>query len=154
TGLIEVENSVNRAGGTVYDRPHLEALIAVARRHALPIHLDGARIWNAAAALGTTPAALADGFDTVMFCLSKGLGAPVGSLLCGRRELIHEARRVRRMFGGGMRQAGVLAAAGLVALRKGPAHLPEDHENAQLLARAVAALPGVALDLSAVRTNI
>jgi threonine aldolase len=89
-----------------------------------------------------------------MFCLSKGLGAPVGSLLCGTRSLIQEARRVRRMFGGGMRQAGVIAAAGLVALRKGPALLPEDHENARILARAIAALPGVTLDLSLVETNI
>ncbi|HVR96389.1 MAG TPA: GntG family PLP-dependent aldolase [Thermoanaerobaculia bacterium] len=154
TGLIVVENSHNFAGGTVYDRPHLDALIAVARRHRLPIHLDGARIFNAAAALGTTTAALAAGFDSVMFCLSKGLGAPVGSLLCGGRGFIHEARRVRKMFGGGMRQVGVLAAAGLVALRKGPEHLAADHENAALLAGALAELPGIHIDPATVRTNI
>jgi threonine aldolase len=154
TGLIVVENTHNLAGGTVYDRERLAGLLAVARRHRLPIHLDGARIWNAAAALGAAPAALAAGFDTVMFCLSKGLGAPVGSLLCGEAGFIAEARRMRKMLGGGMRQAGVLAAAGLVALRKGPARLAEDHANAALLARAVAELPGVELDPGAVRTNI
>jgi threonine aldolase len=154
TGLIVVENTHNLAGGTVYDRQRLDRLIAVARRHRLPIHLDGARIWNAAVAVGVPPAALAEGFDSVMFCLSKGLGAPVGSLLCGRRDFIAEARRMRKMLGGGMRQAGVLAAAGLVALRKGPGRLGEDHENAALLARAVAELPGVELDPGAVKTNI
>jgi threonine aldolase len=154
TCLIVVENTHNLAGGTVYDRQQLAALVAVARHHRLPIHLDGARIWNAAAALGEPPAALAGGFDSVMFCLSKGLGAPVGSLLCGRRDFIAEARRVRKMFGGGMRQAGVLAAAGLVALRRGPSRLPEDHANAALLARAAAELPGIELDPAAVRTNI
>ena len=97
---------------------------------------------------------LAAGFDSVQFCLSKGLGAPVGSLLCGRRDFVTEARRVRKMLGGGMRQVGVLAAAGLVALRKGPARLAEDHANAGRLARAVAELPGVELDLATVRTNI
>jgi threonine aldolase len=154
TCLIEVENSHNIAGGTVYDRPRLEAILAVARRHHLPVHFDGARVFNAAVALGTTTAALADGFDTVQFCLSKGLGAPVGSLLCASRDLIREARRVRKMFGGGMRQVGVIAAAGLVALRKGPGRLAEDHAHAALLARAVAELPGVVLDPAAVRTNI
>jgi threonine aldolase len=154
TCLLAVENSHNLAGGTVYDRPHLEALLAVARRHGLPAHLDGARIFNAAVALGTSAAALAAGFSSTMFCLSKGLGAPVGSLLCGSRELLREGRRVRKMFGGGMRQAGVLAAAGLVALRRGPSLLAEDHANAALLAAAVAELPGVEIDPAAVRTNI
>jgi threonine aldolase len=154
TVLIEVENSHNMAGGTVYDRPHLEAILEVGRRHGLPVHLDGARIFNAALALGTTVPALTAGFDSVMFCLSKGLGAPVGSLICGRRDFVTEARRVRKMLGGGMRQVGVLAAAGLVALRKGPARLPEDHENAGRLARALAEIPGILLDLATVRTNI
>ncbi|MBW8876837.1 MAG: aminotransferase class I/II-fold pyridoxal phosphate-dependent enzyme [Acidobacteria bacterium] len=154
TVLIEVENSHNMAGGTVYDRPRLEAILAVGRRHGLPVHLDGARIFNAALALGTTVPALTAGFDSVMYCLSKGLGAPVGSLLCGRRDFVTEARRVRKMLGGGMRQAGVLAAAGLVALRKGPARLPADHENAGRLARALAEIPGIELDLATVRTNI
>jgi threonine aldolase len=154
TGLIEVENTQNIAGGVVYDRPRLEGLLDVARRHELPIHLDGARIFNAAVALGTTAAALAAGFDSVMFCLSKGLGAPIGSLLCGPRDFIREAHRVRKMFGGGMRQVGVIAAAGLVALRKGPGRLAEDHENAGRLALALAELPGVELDPASVQTNI
>jgi threonine aldolase len=154
TCLLAVENSHNLAGGSVYDRPHLEALLAVAAGRGLPAHLDGARIFNAAVALGTTAATLAAGFSTTMFCLSKGLGAPVGSLLCGSRELVREGRRVRKMFGGGMRQAGVLAAAGLVALRRGPARLAADHANARLLAAAVAELPGAEIDPAAVRTNI
>jgi threonine aldolase len=154
TGLIAVENTNNLAGGTVYDRPHLEALLAVARRHRLPIHLDGARIFNAATALGVPAAALGAGFDSVQFCLSKGLGAPVGSLVCGSRAFAGEARRVRKMLGGGMRQVGVLAAAGLVALRHGPGRLAEDHAHARLLAAALAELPGIALDPAAVQTNI
>jgi threonine aldolase len=154
TGLLVVENSHNIAGGTVYDRPHLAALLAVAGAHGLPAHLDGARIFNAAVALATSAAVLAAGFSSVMFCLSKGLGAPVGSLLCGSRDFVREGRRVRKMFGGGMRQAGVLAAAGLVALRKGPARLAEDHAHAALLAAALAELPGIEIDPAAVRTNI
>jgi threonine aldolase len=154
TGLIAVENTHNLAGGTVYDRPRLAALIEVARRHRLPIHLDGARIFNAAVDLGVPAAELGTGFDSVQFCLSKGLGAPVGSLICGSRPFVAEARRVRKMFGGGMRQVGVLAAAGLVALRKGPARLADDHANARLLAEALAELPGIELDPTRVRTNI
>jgi threonine aldolase len=154
TGLITVENTHNMGGGTVYDRPHLDRILAVAQRYGLPTHCDGARIFNAAAALGTTAAALAAGFDSLMFCLSKGLGAPVGSLLCGSRDFILEARRVRKMFGGGMRQAGVIAAAGLVALRKGPARLAEDHEKAARLGRALAEVPGIGIDPASVQTNI
>jgi threonine aldolase len=154
TVMIEVENTVNMAGGIVYDRPRLESILDVARRHNLPIHFDGARVFNAAAALGVPVASLAAGFDSLMFSLSKGLGAPIGSLLCGRRDFIGEARRVRKMFGGGMRQVGVIAAAGLLALRKGPARLPEDHENASRLAHALADVPGIDLDPAAVRTNI
>ncbi len=138
----------------VYERPRLEAILDVARRHGLPVHFDGARVFNAAAALGVSVASLAAGFDSLTFCLSKGLGAPVGSLLCGSRGFIHEARRVRKMFGGGMRQVGILAAAGLIALRKGPARLPEDHENAARLAHALAEMPGVDLDPATVQTNI
>ncbi len=154
TCLVAVENSHNLAGGSVYERAHLEALLAVANRHGLPAHLDGARIFNAAEALGTSAAALAAGFTSTMFCLSKGLGAPVGSLLCGSRDLVREARRVRKMFGGGMRQAGVLAAAGLVALRQGPSRLAADHAHAKLLAAAIAELPGAEIDPATVRTNI
>jgi len=154
SGVLVVENTHNMGGGTVYDRPHLERLLAVAHAYGLPVHCDGARIFNAAVALGTTADVLAAGFGSVMFCLSKGLGAPVGSLLCGSRDFIAEARRVRKMLGGGMRQAGVIAAAGLVALRKGPGRLADDHENAGRLARALAELPGVELDPASVRTNI
>jgi threonine aldolase len=154
TVLIEIENTHNMAGGTVYDRPHLEAILDVARRHRLPVHFDGARVFNAAVALGVSVPSLAAGFDSLSFCLSKGLGAPVGSMLCGSRAFVTAARRVRKMFGGGMRQAGILAAAGLIALHKGPEHLPEDHRNAGRLARALAALPGVDFDPAAVRTNI
>jgi threonine aldolase len=154
TVLIEVENTHNMAGGTLYDRPRLEAILDVARRHRLPVHFDGARVFNAAVALDTTVAALAAGFDTLMFSLSKGLGAPVGSLVCGSQAFAHEARRVRKMFGGGMRQVGILAAAGLIALRKGPARLAEDHENASRLAHALAGMRGIDLDPATVRTNI
>ena len=154
TGLLAVENTHNIAGGVVYDRPRLESLLDVARRNGLPVHLDGARIFNAAVALGTSAAALAQGFDSVMFCLSKGLGAPVGSMLCGPRGFIRDARRVRKMLGGGMRQAGVIAAAGLIALRKGPGRLAEDHENARRLALVLAELPGVEIDPALVQTNI
>jgi threonine aldolase len=154
TVLIEVENTHNMAGGTVYDRPRLEAILDVGRRHRLPVHFDGARVFNAAAALGVSVASLAAGFDSLNFCLSKGLGAPAGSLLCGPRPFIADARRVRKMFGGGMRQIGILAAAGLLALRNGPARLPADHENAARLAQALAGMKGIDLDPAAVRTNI
>ena len=154
TGAIAVENTHNMAGGTVSTAERSAALVAVARRHALPIHLDGARLWNAATALGVAPAALAEGFDSVMFSLSKGLGAPVGSMLCGGADFIREARRVRKMFGGAMRQVGVLAAAGRVALARGPENLAADHANARWLAEELAALPGVELDPATVETNI
>ncbi|HXU43998.1 MAG TPA: GntG family PLP-dependent aldolase, partial [Thermoanaerobaculia bacterium] len=154
TALLAVENTHNVAGGIVYDRQRLDELIAAGRKLGLPVHLDGARIFNAAVALGTPAAELARGFDSVMFCLSKGLGAPVGSLLCGNRDFIAAARNVRKMFGGGMRQSGVLAAAGLLALRDGPGRLAADHARARRLAEAVAALPGVEIDLARVRTNI
>lgn len=154
TGMLALENSHNVAGGTVYDRPLLDALLAEARRLKLPVHLDGARIFNAAVALGVPAAELARGFDSVMFCLSKGLGAPVGSMLCGSRDFIAAARNVRKMLGGGMRQSGILAAAGLLALHKGPDRLAADHAHARRLAEVLAELPGVELDLSRVRTNI
>lgn len=154
TGAIALENTHNVAGGRVFPRARIDAVLAIARAASLPVHLDGARIWNAAAALGTTPDVLAAGFDSVMFCLSKGLGAPVGSLLCGTRELIAEAREVRRMLGGAMRQVGVLAAAGQVALAEGPADIARDHENARRLAAAIAEAEGVTIDLATVESNI
>ncbi|MEO8504322.1 MAG: GntG family PLP-dependent aldolase [Acidobacteriota bacterium] len=154
TALLAIENTHNMAGGRIYRRPRLDALLALAKQHGLPVHLDGARIFNAAVALGVEVPVLTAGFDTMMFCLSKGLGAPVGSLLCGGRDLIHDARRVRRMFGGGMRQVGVLAAAGLVALHEGPERLAQDHENARWLAGELAGVCGLRLDPQAVETNI
>lgn len=154
TRVLVVENSFNISGGRVYDRERLDAVLAVGRERDLRIHLDGARVFNAAAALGVPVAELARGFDTVNFCLSKGLGAPVGSLLCGSRELIAEAWRVRKMLGGGMRQAGVLAAAGLVALETGPEHLLRDHENARFLAEGIAEIDGLEIDPATVETNI
>jgi threonine aldolase len=154
TVLIEVENTHNMAGGTIYDRPRLEAILEVARRHGLPAYLDGARIFNAAVALGVPAATLAAGFDALTFSLSKGLGAPVGSLLCGGKDFIREARRIRKMFGGTMRQVGVLAAPGLIALRNGPGWLAEDHANAARLAQALEELPGIEIDPASVQTNI
>ncbi len=154
TGLIALENSHNLAGGSVLTRARTEDICARAHEMNLPVHLDGARIFNAAVALGETVAALARPADSVMFCLSKGLGAPVGSMLLGTRAFIDQARRVRKMLGGGMRQAGVLAAAGLIALEESPKRLPEDHANARLLAEGLAALPGVKIDPEKVVTNI
>ena len=154
TGALSVENSTNMTGGTVYTRPQLAALLEVARRHRLPTHLDGARIFNAALALDVPVEELVGGFDVVMFCLSKGLGAPVGSMLCGSAEFISEAWRVRRMLGGGMRQSGILAAAGLVALDEGPRLLSADHRRARALAVALSSHPHVTLDAALVETNI
>jgi threonine aldolase len=154
TGLIEIENTHNLAGGRVSGLPILEEICAGARAHRLPTHLDGARIFNAAVALGVDVKTLTRGFDTVMFCLSKGLGAPVGSMLVGTTELIAKARRFRKALGGGMRQVGVLAAAGLIALEQGPKRLQHDHGNARLIAESLANTPGVNIDLDSVETNI
>jgi threonine aldolase len=155
TALISLENTHNMAGGTVTPLAVLEEIWAGAREAGLPVHLDGARVFNAAVALGMDVAKLTSGFDTVMFCLSKGLGAPVGSMLVGSRAAIEQARVHRKALGGGMRQAGVLAAAGLIALREMPKRLGEDHANARLLAEAVAGLPEAAeIDLDGVQTNI
>ena len=154
TGLIALENSHNLAGGSVLTRERTEDICARAHEKNLPVHLDGARIFNSATALGETVASLARPADSVMFCLSKGLGAPVGSMLLGTRAFIDEARVIRKMLGGGMRQAGVLAAAGLIALEESPKRLDEDHANAKLLAEGLAALPGVKIDPEKVVTNI
>jgi threonine aldolase len=154
TGLIEIENTANLAGGGCTPLPVLEEIWAGAKERKLPTHLDGARIFNASAALGEDVRTLTSGFDTVMFCLSKGLGAPVGSMLVGSAELMARARLYRKALGGGMRQAGVLAAAGLIALEQGPGRLHEDHANARLLAEALADIEHVEIDLEAVETNI
>lgn len=152
--VLVIENSVNMTGGRVYDRARLEPLLALAKERKLAAHLDGARVFNAAAALGADVKELTRGFDSVMFCLSKGLGAPVGSLLCGAKDFIAEAWRIRKMFGGGMRQAGVLAAPGLLALREGPERLAQDHANASHLATELAGMPGIEIDPATVETNI
>ncbi len=154
TGLIEIENTANLAGGRCSRLEVLDEIVAGAREHRLPLHLDGARIFNAAVVLGVDVKTLTRGFDTVMFCLSKGLGAPVGSMLVGSAERMARARLLRKSLGGGMRQAGVLAAAGLIALEDGPKHLAEDHANARLLAEALASTEGVEIDLGSVETNI
>ena len=154
TGLVALENSHNLAGGSVLPRERTEEICRGAHALGLPVHLDGARIFNAAVALDETVAALAAPCDSVMFCLSKGLGAPVGSVLLGEGAFIEEARRWRKMLGGGMRQAGVLAAAGLVALEETPARLHVDHENARHLAEGLAELSGVRIDPERVFTNI
>ena len=154
TGLIEIENTANLAGGSCTPLPVLEEIWAGAKERKLPLHLDGARIFNASTALGVDVKTLTRGFDTVMFCLSKGLCAPVGSMLTGSAELMARARLFRKALGGGMRQVGVLAAAGLIALEQMPARLHEDHANARLLAEALSNIQGVAINLKAVETNI
>jgi len=154
TGLISLENSHNMHGGTVTPLDKLKAIWAGAQTAGIPVHLDGARVFNAAVALDLTVEELTSGFDTAMFCLSKGLGAPVGSMLVGSKAAIEEARALRKALGGGMRQAGVIAAAGLIALEEGPKRLHEDHANARLLADAVADVEGVEIDLETVQTNI
>lgn len=140
TTVLAVENTHNAAGGRVFPQAQLESAVAAARGAGLALHLDGARLWNAAIASGRSPAELAAPFDSVSTCLSKGLGAPVGSLVSGSAELIARLRRIRKMLGGGMRQAGVLAAAGLYALSHNRQRLAEDHANARRLAEGLAAL--------------
>jgi threonine aldolase len=154
TGLVALENSHNLAGGAVMPRSRIEEICDRAHSLKIPVHLDGARVFNAATTLGEKVADLARPVDSVMFCLSKGLGAPVGSMLLGSREFIAEARSWRKLLGGGMRQAGVLAAAGLIALEAGPGRLHEDHDNAQRLARGLAEIDGVKIDPEKVVTNI
>ena len=154
TGLLAVENTHNRAGGRVWPLARLEAVVDRARAHGLRTHMDGARIWNAAAALGVSESRIADGFDTVSVCFSKGLGAPVGSALCGTRDTIRAARRMRKRLGGGMRQVGILAAAARIGLRAHRAGLVRDHDNARVIAETLVGVPGAQVDLDAVETNI
>ena len=154
TGLIAVENSHNVAGGRVYPEGVIEELCEGAHAAGVRVHMDGARIFNAATHSGRRVDEVAAPVDSVMFCLSKGLGAPVGSMLAGSREFIDQARLVRKALGGGMRQVGVLAAAGLVALEKSPYDLPTDHANARYLAESLAEMPGIEIDPKKVETNI
>jgi threonine aldolase len=153
TGLLCLEDTQNMCGGRALDVATLRELAVPARRRGLPVHLDGARIFNAAVALGTSAAKLAAEADSVMFCLSKGLSAPVGSMLCGSQTFVALARRMRKLLGGGMRQAGILAAAGIVALNEMVDRLAEDHANARRLAERLAKVPGLDLRPEEVETN-
>lgn len=143
TGLIALENTLNAKGGAIYPKDEMEKLVDFAGTEGIPVHLDGARIFNAAVALGEKVKKLTAGIDSVMFCLSKGLGAPVGSMLVGRRDFVEEARRVRKRMGGGMRQVGILAAAGIHALENHVERLKEDHENAKIIADSLSELAGI-----------
>jgi threonine aldolase len=154
TGLVCIENTHNRHGGTCCTPEEIGAVAAVAHEASVPVHLDGARLFNAAIALKRPAREFVRDVDSVTFCVSKGLGAPVGSVICGAAELVGKARRVRKMLGGGMRQAGIIAAAGIVALERMVDRLAEDHANARTLAEGVAKLPGLAVDLASVQTNI
>jgi threonine aldolase len=154
TGLVAVEDTHNHAGGTLYPLDVLADLGAFCRRRRIPLHMDGARLFNAAVAGGVAPAAIAAHVDSLMFCLSKGLACPVGSVLAGPADFIAEAREVRIVFGGAWRQAGIIAAAGLVALDSMVERLAEDHVRARRLAEGLAAVPGIRLDPARVATNI
>jgi threonine aldolase len=154
TSLIALENSHNFAGGAVMTARRTNELCESAHKLDLPVHLDGARIFNAAESLGESVAQLSAGADSVMFCLSKGLGAPVGSILLGKKDFITEARSWRKRLGGGMRQAGILAAAGLIALEESPPKLRQDHASARRLAEGFAALPQIQVDPARIATNI
>ncbi len=154
SALVVLENTHNRAGGTVVPLEVAHAIGAVARAAGLPFHLDGARAWNAAAALGVALDEVCAPFDSVSLCLSKGLGAPVGSVLVGSRAFRHAAHRYRKLLGGGMRQAGVLAAAAIVAVETMTERLVEDHARARRLAEGLAYLPGVSIELASVQTNM
>ncbi|HUK16853.1 MAG TPA: GntG family PLP-dependent aldolase [Bryobacteraceae bacterium] len=154
TGLIEIENTHNMAGGTVYPPRTIREVCDGAHQLGLKVHMDGARVFNAAAALGLPVREIVEPVDTVMFCLSKALGAPVGSMLAGPAEMIRKGRLYRKRLGGGMRQVGVLAAAGLIALEETPKRLFDDHCNAKFLAEGLSRIRGIAIDPARVATNI
>jgi threonine aldolase len=154
TRLVCLENTHNRCYGAPLTPGYTAAVAALAKQHGLLLHLDGARIFNAAVALGVDVRELTRGVDSLNVCLSKGLAAPVGSVICGSREFIARARRTRKMLGGGMRQAGIIAAAGIVALEEMTDRLAEDHMNARRLAEGITRIPGLATDPARVRTNI
>ncbi len=154
TRLICLENTHNRCNGSPLTPEYIDSVAALARRYGLLVHLDGARIFNAAVALRVNIKELTRGVDSLIFCLSKGLSAPVGSMVCGSREFIAEALRIRKVLGGGMRQSGVIAAAGIIALEQMVDRLAEDHANARRLAEGIARIPGLSIDLAGVKTNI
>jgi threonine aldolase len=154
TRLVCLENTHNRCDGAALTVPYTAQVVDLAHRHNLAVHLDGARIFNAAVALDVDVRELTRGVDSLSFCLSKGLAAPVGSVICGSRGFIAEARRTRKMLGGGMRQAGIIAAAGIVALDKMIDRIHEDHDNAARLAQGIARIDGLSIDLARIQTNI
>jgi threonine aldolase len=154
TTLVCIENTHNRAGGTVIPPDILKRTYDIAQKYEIPVHMDGARIFNAATYLKTPVKEIAKYTDSVMFCLSKGLCAPVGSIIAGNRQFITRARKFRKMLGGGLRQAGILAAAGIISLQKMTQRLDEDHENAKILAEGLSSIDGIKLDLETVQTNI
>ena len=154
TALVALENTHNMAGGTVYPTRVAQEICDKAHDAGLRVHLDGARVFNAAVYLGENVAEMTKKFDSIQFCFSKGLGAPVGSMIVGSRDFIEHGRVLRKILGGGMRQVGVLAAAALVALEEGPKRLHVDHENAQLLAQGLAQIPGIGVQPDKVQTNI
>jgi threonine aldolase len=154
TSLVCLENTHNKAGGTIYPLEEIQKIHDLARNKKLALHLDGARLWNASVATGIPPKEYARYFDTVSVCFSKGLGAPVGSALVGSHEKIESARKYRKIFGGGMRQVGILAAGALYALDHNVERLKEDHEKAKWLAKELSTIPGINLDLNFVQTNI
>lgn len=154
TSLICIENTHNRAGGTIWSPPQIKAVSDLAKSRGLRVHMDGARIFNAAVALGLEVRQFTQHVDTLMFCLSKGLSAPIGSLVVGEREFVDRARKSRKMLGGGMRQAGVIAAPGIIAIEKMVERLKDDHDNARLLAAGLSKISGISIDLPRVQTNI
>ncbi len=154
TGLICVENTHNMAGGMIQPMENLRELKSIAKNHQIPMHLDGARIFNAAVALDCDVKEIAAYFDSVMFCLSKGLSAPIGSMLVGKAGFIDQARKLRKMLGGGMRQAGIMASCGNVSIEQMPNQLKIDHENARILSNGLNKLSGFSVDLDKVHTNI
>jgi threonine aldolase len=154
TALINLEHPHNMGGGTLFPLEEIDRICDQAHARGLKVHVDGARLFNAVTASGISAARIVAKVDTVMFCLSKSLGAPVGSMLVGTQAAMDQAREYRKCLGGGMRQAGILAAAGLIALEEGPKRLHEDHANAKILAEGIAAIPGIELDASTVVTNI
>ena len=154
TRLVCVENTHNRGGGSIWPLDSLNQVASAAQKHGLKLHMDGARIWNATVATGISEKEYAAHFDSISVCFSKGLGAPIGSALVGTSEFIQRARRVRKLYGGGMRQAGIIAAGALHALENHRARLAEDHANAQRLAKSLSTLNGVELDISLIQTNL
>jgi threonine aldolase len=154
TALVSLENTHNMAGGTVYPTEAVEEICDKAHEAGIRVHLDGARIFNAATYLGKSVSDITRKFDSIQFCLSKGLGAPVGSMIVGSKDFVERCRSIRKLLGGGMRQVGVIAAAGLIALDQGPQRLQADHDNAKFLAQQLGEIPGVTLDPAVVQTNI